>query len=93
MRGKTGSSNALDGRYDSGKVFRFGQFEPPSCHQQCLVLNQDNLSNAPDGRCDSGKIFPFGRFEPPSCHQQCLVPDQDSLDLFPASHSDRLAHI
>ena len=58
-----------------------------------IMRGKTGNSNAPDGRCDSGKIFPFGLFEPPSCHQQCLVPNQDNLDLFPVSHSDRLAHI
>lgn len=29
MRGQVGNSNALDGRYDSGKIFPFGLFEPP----------------------------------------------------------------
>ena len=29
MRGQKGNSNAPDDRYDSGKIFLFGLFEPP----------------------------------------------------------------
>ena len=39
IRGQKGNSNAPDGRYDSGKIFPFGLFEPPGAtnHAQYLI--------------------------------------------------------